>query len=287
MKFHFIAAHRREFRLRSLCRVLGVSRSGFYAWARRPAPRQAERNAALLVHIRAAHRRSRQTYGAPRIYQDLRQCGITSGRHRIARLMRQEGIVACTERQFRWTATVRAALPAAPNHLAQDFRAAAPNQRWVSDITSIRTGQGWLHLAIVLDLYSRRIIGWAMAPTLTTALVHDALTMALTERRPAPGLLFHSDRGGQYLSGTIQRLLDVHGILASTSRPGHCLDNAVAESFFHTLKTELVYQHRYRTREEARLAVFDYIAAFYNRTRRHSRLEYHSPEEYERLYAVR
>jgi putative transposase len=286
MKFHFIAAHRREFRLRSLCRILGVSRSGFYAWARRPAPRQADRNAALLVHIRAAYHRGRQAYGAPRIYRELRERGIPAGRHRIARLMRREGIVACTERQFRWTATVRAELPAAPNLLAQDFRAAAPNQRWVSDITSIRTSQGWLHLAIVLDLFSRRIVGWALAPTLTTALVHEALTMALIERRPAPGLLVHSDRGGQYLSSAIQRLLDQHGLVASTSRPGQCLDNAVAESFFHTLKTELVYQHRYRTREEARLAIFDYIAAFYNRIRRHSRLNYHSPEVYEQQYAV-
>jgi len=224
---------------------------------------------------------------APRIYQELRERGIRAGRHRIARLMRREGLVACTERQFRWTATVRAELPAAPNHLAQDFRAAAPNQRWVSDITSIRTSQGWLHLAIVLDLFSRRIVGWAMAPTLTTSLVHEALTMAIMARHPAPGLLLHSDRGGQYLSSAVQRLLEQHGLVASTSRPGQCLDNAVAESFFRTLKTELVYQHRYRTREEARLAIFDYIAAFYNRVRRHSWLHYHSPEEHERQYAVR
>jgi putative transposase len=281
VKFHFIAAHRQAFRLRSLCRVLGVSRSGFYAWVQRPVPRRTERNDALLVHIRAAYLRGRRVYGAPRIYQDLRERGIAGGRHRIARLMRREGIVACTERQFRWTATVRAELPAAPNHLGQDFQAAAPNQRWVSDITSIRTSQGWLHLAIVLDLFSRRIVGWTLHPTLTCTLVHEALTMALAERRPAPGLLFHSDRGGQYLSATVQRTLDAHGIIASTSRPGHCLDNAVAESFFHTLKTELVYQHRYRTREEARLAVFDYIAAFYNRARRHSSLGYRSPAEYE------
>jgi putative transposase len=196
--------------------------------------------------------------------------------------MRREGIGACTERQLRWTATVRAERPAAPNHLAQDFRAPAPKQRWVSDITSIRTSQGWLHLAIVLDLFSRRIVGWAMQPTLTTALVHDALTMALTEGRPAPGLLVHSDRGGQYLSSAVQRLFDRHGILASTSRPGHCLDNAVAESFFHTLKAELIYQHRYRTRHEAQLAIFDYIAAFYKRLRRHSSLAYRSPETYDR-----
>jgi len=286
VKFHFIAAHRQQFRLGSLCRVLGVSRSGFYAWATRPAPRQAERNDALLVYIRAAYTRGRQAYGAPRIHQELRAQGIRCGRHRIARLMRREGIVACTERRFRWTATPRAELPAAPDRLRRDFRADAPDRRWVSDITSVRTGQGWLHLAVVLDLFSRRIVGWAMAATLTQDLARDALAMALADRRPAPGLLFHSDRGGQYLSTSVQRLVAAHGLIASTSRPGRCLDNAVAESFFHTLKTELIYQHRYRTREEARLAIFDYIAAFYNRTRRHSSADHRSPADHEAQYAV-
>jgi putative transposase len=282
VKFHFIAAHRAEFRLRSLCRVLGVSRSGYYAWRQRPTPRQA----ALLVHIRAAYQRGRQAYGAPRVHQELVQQGIPCGRHRVARLMRREGIVACTERHFRWTATPRAELPAAPDRLQRAFWAPAPNCRWVSDITSVRTGQGWLHLAIVLDLFSRRIVGWAMHATLSQELVREALAMALAERRPLPGLLFHSDRGGQYLSATVQELLDAHGSVASTSRPGACLDNAVAESFFHSLKTECVYHHRYRTREEARLAIFDYIAAFYNRIRRHSSIGYRSPDEHEAAYAV-
>lgn len=286
MKFHFIAAHRQQFRLGSLCRVLGVSRSGFYAWATRPAPRQAERNDALLVHIRAAYARGRQAYGAPRIHQELRAQGIRCGRHRIARLMRREGIVACTERRFRWTATARAELPAAPNRLRRDFHAAAPDRRWVSDITSVRTGQGWLHVAVVLDLFSRRVVGWAMAATLTQELAREALAMALADRRPAPGLLFHSDRGGQYRSATVQQLVAAHGLIVSTSRPGRCLDNAVAESFFHTLKTELVYQHHYRTREEARLAIFDYIVAFYNRTRRHSSAGDRSPADYEARCAV-
>ena len=286
MKFHFIAAHRSEFRLRSLCRVLGVSRSGYYAWCRRPAPRQAERNDALLVHIRAAYQRGRQAYGAPRVHQELLHQGIPCGRHRVARLMRREGIVACTERHFRWTATPRAELPAAPDRLQRAFWAPAPNCRWVSDITSVRTGQGWLHLAIVLDLFSRRIVGWAMQATLTQELVREALTMALAARRPPPGLLFHSDRGGQYLSASVQEVLDAHGLVASSSRPGACLDNAVAESFFHSLKTECVYHHRYPTREAARLTIFDYIAAFYNRIRRHSSIGYHAPEEYEALYAV-
>jgi putative transposase len=286
VKFHFIAAYRTEFRVRSLCRVLGVSPSGFYAWVRHPAPRQTQRNDALLVHIRAAHRASRRTYGAPRIHQELRAQGIRAGRHRIARLMRREGIVACTERRFRWTATARAEFPAAPDRLRRDFTAPAPDQRWVSDITSVRTGQGWLHLAVVLDLYARRIVGWAMAPILDQALAHEALAMALTERRPAPGLVFHSDRGGPYLSRRVQQLAERYDLVTSASRPGRCLDNAVAESFFHTLKTELVYQHRYRTREEARLAIFEYIAAFYNRTRRHSSNAYRSPDELEAQYAV-
>jgi putative transposase len=286
VKFHFIAAYRTEFRVWSLCRVLGVSRSGFYAWARRPSPRQAERNDALLVHIRAAHVASRRTYGAPRVHQELRAWGVRAGRHRIARLMRREGIVACTERRFRWTATARAELPAAPDRLRRDFTAEAPDRCWVSDITSVRTGQGWLHLAIVLDLYARRIVGWAMAPLLDQALSHEALAMALAERRPAPGLVFHSDRGGPFLSLRVQHLVERHGLVPSTSRPGRCLDNAVAESFFHTLKTELVYQHRYRTREEARLAIFEYIAAFYNRTRRHSTNKYRSPAEQEAQYAI-
>lgn len=287
MKFQFIAAHRAEFRLRSLCRVLAVSPSGFYAWARRPTPRRVARNEALLVHIRAAYLAGRRAYGAPRIHQELRAQGIACGRHRVARLMRHEGIVACTERRFRWTATPRTELPAPPNRLDRDFTAAAPNQRWVSDITSVRTGQGWLHVAIVLDLYARRIVGWAMAPTLDHHLAYEALTMALTGRRPPPGLLVHSDRGGPYLATRVQRLLTAAGAVASTSRPGRCLDNAVAESFFHTLKTELVYQHRYRTRDEARLAIFDYIAAFYNRTRRHSRNGFRSPEAHEASYAHR
>lgn len=286
MKFHFIAAHRAEFRLRTLCRVLGVSPSGFYAWGRRPAPRQAARNDALLVHIRAAHAASRRTYGAPRIHRELEAQGVLAGRHRIARLMQREGIIACSERRFRWTATARAELPAAPDRLRRDFTAAAPDRCWVSDITSVRTGQGWLHLAVVLDRYARRIVGWAMAPLLDQRLAHEALAMALLTRRPAPGLLFHSDRGGPFLSLRIQQLAQRAGLSLSTSRPGRCLDNAVAESFFHTLKTELVYQHRYRTREEARLAIFDYIAAFYNRTRRHSSNGYRSPDEHEAQYAV-
>ncbi|MDQ3208995.1 MAG: IS3 family transposase [Gemmatimonadota bacterium] len=237
------------------------------------------------MHIHAAYAASRRTYGAPRIHHELQAQGIAAGRHRIARLMRREGIVACTERRFRWTATARAELPAAPDRLRPDFSAAAPNQRWVSDITSVRTGQGWLHLAIVLDLYARRIVGWAMAPTLDQQLAADALAMALAERRPARAPRPLRSRW-PYLATRVQQQLTAVRAIASTSRPGRCLDNAVAESFFHTLKTELVYQHRYRTREEARLAIFEYIAAFYNHTRRHSTNGYRSPQAHETQYVV-
>lgn len=286
MKFHFMEAHRARFRLGSLCRVLGVSRSGYYAWRGRPIPRREERNQALLLHIREAYETGRQAYGSPRVHRALRKQGIPGGRHRIARLMRLEGIVACTEKRFLQTATKRDEIPAAPDLLQRRFYAAGPNRCWVSDITSLRTGQGWLHLAIVLDLFSRRIVGWAMHPNLTQEIVLEALEMALAERRPEAGLIFHSDRGGQYLSSSVQEVMDRHGLVASNSRPGNCLDNAVAESFFHTLKTELYYHRHYRTREEARLDVFDFIAAFYNRTRLHSTLGYHSPEEYEKLHCA-
>lgn len=286
MKFHFIQTHRQSFRLGSLCRVLGVSRSGYYAWCGRPVPRREQRNQALLLRIREAYETGRRAYGSPRVYRELHRAGVRCGRHRIARLMRLEGIVACTEKRFRWTANKRDELPAAPNLLQRRFYSTEPNRIWVSDITYLRTGQGWLYLAIVLDLYSRRIVGWAMHAHLTQELVLEALEMALADRRPEPGLLFHSDRGGQYLSSSVQALLDRHGIVPSTNRPGNCLDNAVAESFFHTLKTELFYHRHYKTREEARLDVFDFIVAFYNRTRLHSTLDYHSPEEYERLHSA-
>jgi transposase InsO family protein len=286
MKFHFIRAHRQSFRLGSLCRVLGVSRSGYYAWHGRPLPRRDQRNQALLLRIRQAYETGRRAYGSPRVHRELLGAGVRCGRHRIARLMRLEGIVACTEKRFRWTANKRDEIPAAPNLLQRRFQVAEPNRTWVSDITYLRTGQGWLHLAIVLDLFSRRIVGWAMHANLTQELVLEAIEMALADRKPEPGLLFHSDRGGQYLSSSVQELMDRNGIVSSTNRPGNCLDNAVAESFFHTLKTELFYHRHYRTREEARLDVFDFIAAFYNRTRLHSTLGYHSPEEYERLHSV-
>jgi putative transposase len=286
MKFHFMDAHREEFRIASLCRVLGVSRSGYYAWRSRPLPRRQERNLALLAHIRDVHEASMRNYGSPRVHHALLKRGVACGRHRVARLMRYEGIVSRTQKHFRWTSTKRSELPAAPDRLKRCFQASEPNRVWVSDITYLRTGQGWLFLAIVLDLYSRRVVGWAMHPKLGKELVLEALHMAVAERRPAPGLVFHTDRGGEYLSADVQVYLDRHGILSSMSRPGECLDNAVAESFFHTLKTELYYHHHFKTRQQASSAVFHYIAAFYNRARLHSTLGFRSPFEYETVHSA-
>jgi len=278
-------AHRGEFRIGTMCEVLGVSRSGYYAWRRRPRCRRDEANARLTETIRRIHEESRRIYGSPRVYASLRRQGIACGRHRVARLMRDEGIRSKTKRRFRYIATKREDTPAAPNRLERRFTASAPNRVWASDITIVKTAEGWLHLAVVLDLFSRKIVGWATSPAVTQTLALEALQQAFVHRRPKPGLIHHSDRGGQYLSAAYQHLLDEHGALCSMSRPGNCLDNAVAESFFHTLKTELVYQQPYRTREEARLAIFEYVESFYNRTRLHSTLDYRSPEEYEKSVA--
>jgi putative transposase len=276
-----MAAHRARFRIRKLCEVLDVSRSGFYAWLHRQPSRRERENEAIAVQVREVHRRSREVYGSPRIYVELREAGQGWGRHRVARIMREEGLRARCARRFRWIATKREELPAAPDLLHRSFAASAPNRVWVGDVTMIRTGEGWLYLAMLLDLFSRKIVGWATSASPRQELALDALQMAIEQRRPRPGLIHHSDRGGQYSSAEYQNLLDQHGIRCSMSRPGNCLDNAVAESFFHTLKTEWIYHAHYKTRREARLAVFEYIEGFYNIERRHSSLDYQSPEEYE------
>jgi transposase InsO family protein len=224
-----------------MCEVLGVSRSGYYAWRRRPRSLRDETNAKLTERIRRIHEQSRRIYGSPRIYAALQQQGIACGRHRVARLMRDEGIRSKTKRRFRAIATKREEMPAAPNRLERRFRAARPNRVWTSDITIVKTAEGGLHLAIVLDLFSRKIVGWATSATVTQTIALEALRIAFATRKPEPGLLHHSDRGGQYLSAAYQHLLDEHGAACSMSRPGNCLDNAAVESFFHTLKTELVY----------------------------------------------
>ncbi len=269
-----------------MCAVLEVSRSGYYAWRCRPRSVREHENPALTERIRRINARSPAIYGSPRVYAALCKQGVACGRHRVARLMHDEGIRSKTKRRFRAIATKREEMPSAPNVLERRFHADRKDQVWAADITIVRTGEGWLHLAIVIDLFSRRIVGWAMNASVAKAIALDALGMALARRRPAPGLVHHSDRGGQYASASYQELLDRHGIVCSMSRPGNCLDNAVAESFFHTLKTELVYHEHYRTREQARAAIFEFIEGFYNRTRLHSTLGYKSPEDYEKIPTV-
>ena len=235
----------------------------------------------LTLEIKASYQASRQTYGAPRILDDLRQAGHRVSRKRVARLMRQAGLRASRPRRYVSTTDSRHGLPVAENVLDRDFRATALDQKWACDITYVRTGQDWLYLAVVLDLYSRRVVGHAMGASLDRSLVIEALSMALARRAPKAGLLHHSDQGSQYASGDYQALLCQAGILVSMSRRGNCWDNAPVESFFATLKRELVHRCRFRTRSEARAALFEYIEVFYNARRKHSALGYLSPVAFE------
>ena len=278
MRFAFIEEHHEEWPVTVQCRVLEVSRSGYYAWRNRPGSKQAVRREALLSEIRKVHRESRRTYGSPRIYEELKDRGVRCSENMVAGIMKQAGIRAKTTKKFRRTTDSNHAHPIAQNLLGRQFhRATAANQDWASDITYIPTRQGWLYLAVVEDLYSRKIVGWAMSDRMTSRLVVDALQMALDRERPGRGLLHHSDRGSQYAGEHYQRLLECHGITCSMSRKGNCWDNAVVESFFSTLKKELIHHEDYLTRTEARQSIFEYIEVFYNRVRRHSALNYKSP----------
>jgi transposase InsO family protein len=286
MIFRFIRDHQEKFSIKVMCHVLGVSRSGYYAWRKRPISRREQVNGYLLKEIREAHTRSRETYGSPRIHAELRAKGILCGRHRVARLMRLHGIQARRRHRYKVTTQSVHSRPVAPNLLKREFDAQQADQKWLADITYIPTGEGWLYMAAILDLYSRRIVGWAMKARLTSDLVMDALRMAVLNRRPPRNLIHHSDRGSQYASEAYQALITAHGISASMSRNGNCYDNAPMESFFSTLKQELVQHRRYQTRAEARLDIFDYIEVFYNRIRRHSALQYLSPADFEMLPAI-
>jgi transposase InsO family protein len=282
VRFAFIAAEKAAFPVRLLCRTLQVSRAGFYAsQARRPGPR-AQADDRLGLEIAAIHDESRQCYGSPRIHAELAERGHRTSRKRVARLMRARGLAARRRRRFRVTTESRHPFPIAPNVLARQFERPELNQAWVTDITYIPTGEGWLYLAVILDLCSRLAVGWAMSERITDDLTLDALGMALARRQPARGLLHHSDRGSQYASGDYQERLGKHGIVCSMSRRGNCWDNAVAESFFATLKVELVHATSWATRGTARAALFDYLEVFYNGTRRHSALGYLSPRAFER-----
>ena len=281
MRFAFIATEKAAFPVRLLCRTLQVSRAGFYAWQTRPPAQRQQDDDRVAVQIAAIHAESRQRYGSPRIHAELRARGCRMSRKRVARLMHVRGLVPRRRRQFRPTTDSRHPFPIAPNVLARQFDRAAPDQAWVTDITYIPTGEGWLYLAVILDLHSRFAVGWAMSARITDDLTLDALDMALARRRPPPGLLHHSDRGSQYASGDYQRILAQHGVVCSMSRRGNCWDNAVAESFFATLKVELVHDAAWSTRTAARTDLFEYLELFYNGWRRHSALGYLSPRAFE------
>ena len=270
-----------RFRIGWMAKALDVSKSGYYAWLKRPESSRERENRRLTVEIKAVHEASRQTYGSPRIHAELAAKGISCSKGRVARLMKEHGIRAKQKRKFRVTTDSKHSLPVAPNRLDRQFEAQGPNQAWLSDITYIPTRQGWLYLAAVLDLHSRKIVGWSMSSRMKRQLVIDALLMAIWQRKPDRGLMHHSDRGSQYCSKEYQKLLNRHGMVCSMSRKGDCWDNAPMESFFHTLKTELIHHRHYNTRQEAKSDVFNYIELFYNQKRRHSSLDYRSPAEYE------
>lgn len=281
MKFGFIQTEKATYPVRMMCRTLLVSASGFYAWCRRGLSPRVREDAALKVEIRAAHAASGKTYGSPRVHEELKAEGQHVGRKRVARLMREEGLEGQRKRRFRVTTDSRHSYPVAANALNRDFTASAPNKVWVTDITYIWTREGWIYLAAILDLFSRRVVGWSADSFIDRTLAIDALRMALRTRLPEPGLIHHSDRGIQYASGDYQRLLREHSITCSMSRKGDCWDNAVAESFFSTLKAELVYRTDFVSRSQAFALLFEYIEAFYNGRRRHSALGYVSPVEHE------
>ena len=281
MRYQFIQEHRQEFSVKRMCRVLDITVSGYYAWQLEKVGARELENRLLVEQIRTEYKTSRRTYGSPRIQASLVRQGIPCGRHRVARLMRREGI--SPQKRHKWhpvtTQRQRGVIPA-PNHLNQDFSATVINEKWVSDFTYIDTAQGWLYLAIILDLFSRKVVGWAMAEQMDTALVEAAWRMAVQGRRPSSSLLHHSDQGSQYTSTAYQNCLSSANIQVSMSRVGHCYDNAVAESFFGTLKTECVTS-QFASHALARTAIFEYIEVWYNRQRLHSTLGYLSPAEFE------
>jgi putative transposase len=280
MKYAVIQQHRGQYPVQMMCGALNVSRSGYYDWRDRPESARARRHRELTEKIRSFHQASRETYGSPRIHEDLVVSGEQVGKNTVALLMQHGGIVPKTVRKFRVTTDSRKTVPA-PNLLEQQFTTTRPNERWVSDITFIPTREGWLYLAVIIDLYSRAVIGWAMDKRMKTDLVIDAVKMALMRRKVRSPLLLHSDQGSQYAAADYRAILAENGIECSMSRKGCCWDNAVAESFFHTLKTELVYHEDYCSRAEAKASIFEYIEVFYNRQRRHSHIGQVAPLAFE------
>jgi putative transposase len=268
--------------IQRLCSALGLSPNSYYQWLKRPVDIRHREDQALSEDIKRIFKKSRSTYGSPRMQRALREEGKRHGRKRLRRLMKKLKLVPKAARRFKMTTDSNHKKPVAPNILGQRFSPPAVNIASVADITYLRTDEGWLYLATVIDLYSRKIIGWSMGTRLLTKLIEDAFTMALKQRNPPQGVIHHSDRGSQYCSDAYQGLLAEHGFVCSMSGKGNCYDNAVMESFYHTLKVELIYGQRYKTREQAQMAVFDYIEIFYNRQRIHSSLNYQTPEAFER-----
>ena len=281
MKYNFIMENRKEYRLGKMCKMLEVSRSGYHNYVRGKMSQRQLENQLLLERIRRIHHLSRGLYGSPKIYQELRKLGLNYNKKRIVRIMRINGIRAKTKRKYKRTTDSNHGYPVAENILGQDFNSTVLNKVWVSDITYIWTKEGWLYLCCILDLCSRMIVGWHIDITLSSSLVITALSHAITNRGENPGIIFHSDRGSQYASEEVRKYLQGHKMIQSMSRKGNCYDNAVMESFFHTLKTELVSFENFQTRDEAKMKVFDYIEIFYNRQRSHSSIDYLTPEEFE------
>jgi len=284
MRFQFMADHQAEFAVSQMCRALNVSPSGYYAWRQRPPSAREMANQTLCKDIETVYHDNQGLYGSPRIHAELKAHGKGCSKNRVARLMRLRHLRAKQARRFKVTTKRDKRHPVAPNLLKRDFVADRPNQKWLGDITYIPTQEGWLYLATILDLYARRIVGWAMSERIDGELTLAALQMALQQRQPLPGLIHHSDQGSQYTDSAYQTRLKDRGFQVSMNGVGTWYDNAPMESFFGTLKSELIYLCAYHTRNEARTSVFSYIEAFYNRRRRHSALDYLSPEVYEQHY---
>jgi putative transposase len=286
VKYEFMRRHCETFKLESMCTVFGVSRSGYHDWRVRGVSRRSHSDRELLTHIRQVHAARREAYGAKKTWLDLVAQGISCGKHRVARLRAQAGIEATRKRRFRVMVEHHNTAPAAPNLLLRQFHAAQPDRAWVGDMTFIRTRAGFLHLAVLLDLYSRRVVGWSMSNRPDLAVALNALKMALHQRRPASGLIHHTDQGTLYSAHTYRATLQAHGVAPSMSAKGNPYDNAVAESFFSNLKNELVHHADFKDREQARSAIFDYIEVFYNRQRSHQTLGYVSPLQFEQMNGV-
>jgi putative transposase len=281
MKYAWLDEQRKEYTVPELCAALEVSSSGYTAWKRGGSPtRQRLTDAQMLAHIQSIHREFKGAYGSPRMVRELRARGYPASKDRVERLMRENGIHARHKRRFKVTTDSKHSLPVAPNVLDRNFTPSAPNTAWAGDITYIWTAEGWLYLAVVLDLFNREVVGWSIKPRMTADIVVDALKMAWFRRRPAPGLIHHSDRGSQYASGAFQAQLHEYGMQCSMSRKGNCWDNACSESFFNSLKNERVHGTRYSTQAEAKADIFDYIEPFYNRKRLHSTLGFASPTNF-------